>query len=141
MFGNLGLSEILVIVVVGLIVLGPRRLPEMARTIGKAMIQLRRAANEARATIEREVELAEVRQTVGALRAPVEAVARAAAEPPPPYGRGPQRPIEGLEPGPAAAPPATPAVEPGDDRAAGPTEVGADGAGPSDPGPADRDGR
>ncbi len=41
--GSIGPAEILVVLVVALVVLGPARLPEAARTVGKAMGELRRA--------------------------------------------------------------------------------------------------
>lgn len=44
MFG-IGIPELLVILVVALIVLGPQRLPEVARSLGKGLGELRRAAN------------------------------------------------------------------------------------------------
>ena len=47
MFG-IGMTELLVIFVVGLLVLGPRRLPELARTLGKSLAEFRRAATDLR---------------------------------------------------------------------------------------------
>jgi sec-independent protein translocase protein TatB len=64
MFG-IGTSELLVILVVALIVLGPKRLPEVARTLGKGLAELRRATSgltdelyNARTLLEEEVESA-----------------------------------------------------------------------------------
>lgn len=51
MFG-LGYPEIFVIALVALVVIGPRRLPEMMRQAGKLSSQLRRAANEFRRELE-----------------------------------------------------------------------------------------
>ncbi len=45
MFG-VGAPELLIILVVALLVLGPRRLPEMARSLGRGMAEFRRASNE-----------------------------------------------------------------------------------------------
>jgi Tat protein translocase TatB subunit len=62
MFG-IGTSELLVILVVALIVLGPKRLPEVAKTLGKGLAELRKATSgltdelyNARALIEEEAE-------------------------------------------------------------------------------------
>ena len=51
MFG-LGIWEIVVILAVALIVLGPRRLPGMARQLGRALREFRRATNELRYSID-----------------------------------------------------------------------------------------
>ena len=63
MFGSLGLPEILFILVIALLVFGPRRLPEIGRTIGKALGEFRRATTDLKRTIDTEVTLEEVRQS------------------------------------------------------------------------------
>jgi len=68
MFGSIGGFEMLVLAVIGLLVFGPRRLPEIGRTLGKAMIEFRRAAMELRTSIEREVNLEEVKETTRAIQ-------------------------------------------------------------------------
>lgn len=54
---SLGTQELILIALVALIFLGPRRLPEYARKIGKVVADLRQTSNEFRQTWEREVDL------------------------------------------------------------------------------------
>jgi len=49
--GSIGPAEILVVLVVALIVLGPNRLPEAARSMGKAMAELRRVSSSVQAEV------------------------------------------------------------------------------------------
>lgn len=58
-FESIGTSELLLIGVVALIFLGPRRMPEMARKIGKMMAEFRGTANEFKQTWQKEVDFEE----------------------------------------------------------------------------------
>ncbi|MBU3693864.1 MAG: twin-arginine translocase subunit TatB [Rhodocyclaceae bacterium] len=69
---DVGFSELLVIGVVALLVLGPERLPRLARDVGRWMGRARRYVNRVREEIDREVELSELRR----LRDEIEAKAR-----------------------------------------------------------------
>lgn len=46
MFGNLGMSELLVIMFIVLLLFGPKKLPELARGLGKGLNEFKRAAND-----------------------------------------------------------------------------------------------
>ncbi|WP_035069045.1 Sec-independent protein translocase protein TatB [Nitratidesulfovibrio termitidis] len=56
MFG-IGSTELLVIMVVALIVLGPKNLPNIARTLGKALGEFRRVSTDFQRTLNTEIEL------------------------------------------------------------------------------------
>ena len=64
MFGTLGGPELFLIFVVALIVFGPRKLPEIGKSLGKMMAEFRRASNEFRSTIESEVEAEKIRESM-----------------------------------------------------------------------------
>jgi sec-independent protein translocase protein TatB len=59
---DIGFSEIVVIGVVALVVIGPERLPKTARTLGHLFGRLQRYVNEVKADINREMELDELRK-------------------------------------------------------------------------------
>ncbi|MCX7960034.1 MAG: Sec-independent protein translocase protein TatB [Burkholderiales bacterium] len=68
---DIGFSELLVIGVVALIVIGPERLPRVARTVGHLMGRLQRYVADVRADISREMEMEELRR----MRASIEQTA------------------------------------------------------------------
>ena len=53
--GTLGVGEMVTIFIVALVLFGPKKLPELGRTIGKAITEFRRASNELKSTFEREM--------------------------------------------------------------------------------------
>lgn len=62
MFG-IGMTEMLLIAALALIVLGPKKLPDLAKSLGKGFAEFKRATNELKNTIEVEARAEEVRQT------------------------------------------------------------------------------
>lgn len=75
----IGTSELMVILVVALIVFGPRKLPELGRSLGQAMHQLRSASEDFKRTWEAETQL-EAASAAALPAAPSEEQAEAAAE-------------------------------------------------------------
>ena len=59
---DIGFSELMVIAVVALVVIGPERLPRVARTAGHLLGRLQRYVNDVKADINREMELEELRK-------------------------------------------------------------------------------
>lgn len=64
MFGTLGGPELFLIFVVALIVFGPRKLPDIGKSLGRMMAEFRKASNEFRSTIESEVEAEKIRDAM-----------------------------------------------------------------------------
>ena len=60
---NLGFSEMLFIFLLALIVVGPRRLPELARQFGRIMAEIKRASNDFQAQVQEEVRQLEIEET------------------------------------------------------------------------------
>lgn len=70
MFGSLGMPELIVIFVIALIIFGPRKLPELGRSLGRSLNEFKRASNELRNTLEEEVRMEEERETPRPREAP-----------------------------------------------------------------------
>ena len=60
--GPIGMPEMLVILVIALVVFGPRKLPELGRSLGKSLNEFKRASNELRNTLEDEVRVEEQKE-------------------------------------------------------------------------------
>ena len=96
MFGSLGTMELVVILVIALVVFGPRKLPELGRSLGKSLGEFKRASNDLRNTLEEEIHVEDRTRTAPAPPAPASAPAA---------------------PEPAASAPAAPADDPQHDTA------------------------
>ncbi len=57
---SLGTTEILVILVVALLVIGPSKLPDVARTLGKGMAEFRRMSSDVKKTVDLETKLSDL---------------------------------------------------------------------------------
>ena len=79
MFGSIGMPELIIILVIALIIFGPRKLPELGRSLGRSINEFKKASNELRSTLEDEIRVEEQRErtTAAASAAPP------AATPPP----------------------------------------------------------
>lgn len=61
MFGSLGMPELIVIFVIALVVFGPRKLPELGRSLGRGIAEFKKATNELQQTLEQEIQADEER--------------------------------------------------------------------------------
>lgn len=69
MLGSLGMPELIVIFVIALIVFGPRKLPEIGRSLGRGLAEFKKATNELQSTLEEEIRLEERHSAVEASKA------------------------------------------------------------------------
>ena len=59
MFGSIGGTELMVIMLIALLIFGPRKLPELGRSIGKGLSEFKRASNDLKRSLEEELEVEE----------------------------------------------------------------------------------
>ena len=81
MFGSIGMQELVIIFVIALIIFGPRRLPDLGKSLGKSIAEFKRASNELRNTLEDEIRVDEQRQAKAAPSTPAAATVNQAAPP------------------------------------------------------------
>ena len=62
MLGSIGMPELIVIFVIALIIFGPKKLPELGRSLGRSLNEFKRASNELKNTLEEEVRMEEQRE-------------------------------------------------------------------------------
>src|SRR3954451_5949490 len=62
MLGSIGMPELIIIFVIALIIFGPRKLPELGRSLGKSLNEFKKASNELRSTLEDEIRVEEQKE-------------------------------------------------------------------------------
>ena len=92
MFGSIGMPELIIILMIALIIFGPRKLPELGRSLGKSINEFKRASNELQSTLDEEIRLEEQRE-LDARRQPATPVTPAEQAP-----VTPSEPAAGLQP-------------------------------------------
>lgn len=78
-FGSIGGGEVILILALALLLFGPRKIPEISRTIGKTLAEFRKATTDLKLNLEREVDMESIRETgkqIRSARAELSSVAR-----------------------------------------------------------------
>jgi sec-independent protein translocase protein TatA len=95
MFGSIGMPELIIILVIALIIFGPRKLPELGRSLGRSINEFKKASNELRSTLEEEIQVEDQRDRAKAAAS----ATPPAAMPPPVDGTTVSRTTETAAPG------------------------------------------
>jgi TatA/E family protein of Tat protein translocase len=90
MFGSIGMPELILIFIVALLVFGPKKLPEIGKSIGKGLAEFKKASDDLKKTIEQEMD--QVKSEATAVK---DAVAHSATGPVPVEAPPPASPSEG----------------------------------------------
>jgi len=68
MFGSIGMPELVIIFVIALIIFGPRKLPELGKSLGRSLNEFKKASNDLQNTLEQEIKLEEQKETAATAR-------------------------------------------------------------------------
>ena len=107
MIGSLGVPELLFILVLALLVFGPRKLPEIGRTLGRAMGEFRRATSDLKRTLDVELSNEELNKKSAPVATPTPLPEPVATVPPAVVEETPQ--VDGEPQGTAEPDPPAPA--------------------------------
>jgi sec-independent protein translocase protein TatA len=82
MFGSIGMPELIIIFVIALIIFGPRKLPELGRSLGRSLSEFKKASNELRSTLEEEIRIEEQKEAAAKVQptAPSPTVSRGTSD-------------------------------------------------------------
>jgi sec-independent protein translocase protein TatA len=64
MFGSIGMPELIIILVIALIIFGPRKLPELGKSLGRSLNEFKKASTDLQNTLEQEIKIEEQKESV-----------------------------------------------------------------------------
>jgi sec-independent protein translocase protein TatA len=70
MFGSIGMPELIIILVIALIIFGPRKLPELGKSLGRSLNEFKKASTDLQNTLEQEIKIEEQKEAVAKAPAP-----------------------------------------------------------------------
>jgi len=68
MFGPIGMPELIIILVIALIIFGPRKLPELGKSLGRSLNEFKKASTELQNTLEQEIKIEEQKEQATKVR-------------------------------------------------------------------------
>ena len=73
MFGPIGMPELIIILVIALIIFGPRKLPELGKSLGRSLNEFKKASTDLQNTLEQEIKIEEQKEQAAKTRAAADA--------------------------------------------------------------------
>ena len=63
MFGSIGTAELVIILIIALIIFGPRKLPELGKSLGRSLNEFKKASQDLQNTLEQEIKIEEQKES------------------------------------------------------------------------------
>jgi TatA/E family protein of Tat protein translocase len=70
MFGSIGMPELIIILVIALIIFGPRKLPELGKSLGRSLNEFKKASTDLQNTLEQEIRIEEQKEAAAKVVTP-----------------------------------------------------------------------
>ena len=70
MFGSIGTAELVIILVIALIIFGPRKLPELGKSLGRSLNEFKKASTDLQNTLEQEIKIEEEKEAAAKTKTP-----------------------------------------------------------------------